>query len=417
MKKGSVFKEVDQLTAKENTMGIVTKTYGGNAGGEFNIQAVKSLGLIHGKWIDALLLNDKRYGGTGGGTTPTRTLDSDEYIHQVKIQGGKYVDGIEFTTNKGNKISGGHFRSPVLIKNIRVIGLGGKSGRFLDQIKIKYIENYKPSTLKEENQEVVIQIIPPGKRIETSEREETMKLTVSELMMELMFSQENDSTVSAFGDFMAKLSLETEYQFTTRSELRNEIKKLKESETKTYYEPPSLTYAGLEIISVDIYSDENGFTWFMPKGKPNIVTVPIETGLSQNIKIYDLTGVLGAQIPSLANQKETKYGYDYYNTVVPQTSVQHLIGNYENHLYDKDGKNDWHYVTISKIDESTLRWKNRAGISWTLKIIEDKEILKVGDDCPYFSEGHTTVKVVWNKDGDKVLKLLGPFDEPYDKLS
>jgi hypothetical protein len=48
-----------------------------------------------------------------------------------------------------------------------------------------------------------------------------------------------------------------------------------------------------------------------------------------------------------------------------------LLGNYENHLYDKGGKNDWHYVTINKADDTTLKWSNRAGVSWTLTTTPD----------------------------------------------
>ena len=93
--------------------------------------------------------------------------------------------------------------------------------------------------------------------------------------------------------------------------------------------------------------------------------------------------------------------------------VKSILGNYENHLYDDGGKNDWHYVTISQIDDTTLEWRNRAGIAWTLKTTQNKKILDVGRDCPYFSEGHTSVKVVW--DGDQVSGLIGPGNELYEK--
>lgn len=92
--------------------------------------------------------------------------------------------------------------------------------------------------------------------------------------------------------------------------------------------------------------------------------------------------------------------------------VNSLIpGDYECHLFDKGGKNDWHYVTVSKVNDTTLRWTNRAGVAWTLGATSDKTKLNVGHDCPYFKDGHTHVTVVW-KD-NQVSALLGPWDEPY----
>ncbi|NES06803.1 MAG: hypothetical protein F6K22_30695 [Okeania sp. SIO2F4] len=93
--------------------------------------------------------------------------------------------------------------------------------------------------------------------------------------------------------------------------------------------------------------------------------------------------------------------------------VNSIVGNYENHLYDSGGKNDWHYVTISRIDDNTLQWKNRVGITWTLHATKHREILKVGKDCPYFDHGHTTATVIW--DGNQVLGILGPWNKRYDR--
>ena len=97
----------------------------------------------------------------------------------------------------------------------------------------------------------------------------------------------------------------------------------------------------------------------------------------------------------------------------PIPIVKSILGNYENHLYDRGGKNDWHYVTVSQIDETTLEWRNRAGVAWRLKTTPNKEILNVERDSPYFSQGHTSVKVVW--DGDRVSGLIGPGNELYEK--
>ena len=92
-----------------------------------------------------------------------------------------------------------------------------------------------------------------------------------------------------------------------------------------------------------------------------------------------------------------------------------LIGDYECHTYDNtENKNDYHYVTISKVDETTLTWKTRGTVSWTLTLTPDKTKLRIGEDCLYFRRGfieHQTV--VWA--GDEVSGVCGPSGEIYDK--
>ena len=95
------------------------------------------------------------------------------------------------------------------------------------------------------------------------------------------------------------------------------------------------------------------------------------------------------------------------------TSVPLILGNYECHKYDAEGKNDWHYVTISKVNDTTLKWSNRACVSWTLSLTEDKAKLDVGSDCPYFKDGHKQVTIVWER--GQVSGLTGPWDELYSK--
>jgi hypothetical protein len=101
-----------------------------------------------------------------------------------------------------------------------------------------------------------------------------------------------------------------------------------------------------------------------------------------------------------------------------------IIGNYEDHVYDKGGKNDWHYVIVSKASGgTTLKWANRAGKIWTLTATADPTKLSVGSDCPYFimdnSGGpHQTYKeatVVW--DGGKVTGLIGPYNNLYTRTT
>lgn len=99
----------------------------------------------------------------------------------------------------------------------------------------------------------------------------------------------------------------------------------------------------------------------------------------------------------------------------PLQIIHSILGNYENHTYDNTStKNDWHYVTISQVNDTTLKWSNRAGVSWTLTTTLDNIKLAVGSDCPYFS-GHKQVTVIW--EGDRVTGLLGPGDELYARTT
>ena len=94
-------------------------------------------------------------------------------------------------------------------------------------------------------------------------------------------------------------------------------------------------------------------------------------------------------------------------------NITALIGNYENHLYDGTSeKNDWHYVTITRIDDQTLLWSNRAGVSWQLKLTDNRNFLLVGDN-PYSGHGHTESMVVW--EGEQVKGLTGPWNELYER--
>merc|ERR1712051_692957 len=78
-------------------------------------------------------------------------------------------------------------------------------------------------------------------------------------------------------------------------------------------------------------------------------------------------------------------------------------------------KNDWHYVNISW-DSATeeFTWSNRAGVQWTLRETDYPNVLEVGEDCPYYTSGHTEASVVFNEDGS-VKSIAGPWNEIYLK--
>jgi hypothetical protein len=93
-----------------------------------------------------------------------------------------------------------------------------------------------------------------------------------------------------------------------------------------------------------------------------------------------------------------------------------IVGSYENQLYDDDGKNCYHYVTISRVDASTLLWENSCPYSWTLTATDDPSVYAIGPDSPYYdSPSNEDMMVLFAADGS-VLFITGPGLEPYDRV-
>ena len=129
-------------------MSIAIRTFGGNGGGPFDIEAVKSVGFRSGDRIDALLLNGSRYGGAGRRESTTLEFHPDEYIDRIAIRHGARIDAIEIHTNMGRSLSaGGNGGRREELTNIRVLGLGGNSGGELDNLRVQFMPNYTPATL------------------------------------------------------------------------------------------------------------------------------------------------------------------------------------------------------------------------------------------------------------------------------
>ena len=94
------------------------------------------------------------------------------------------------------------------------------------------------------------------------------------------------------------------------------------------------------------------------------------------------------------------------------------VGTYE---HDCENQNDYHFVTVTAEREGLqLRWSNRAGVSWMLTPRADGNF-DVGEECPYYNNGHTVCIVVRNTDSvpgaGSVNSLLGPWSEAYDQVA
>lgn len=135
---------------------LVLGPSGGNGGHEFHgytIPAGATLREIHvnaGFYVDGLQFVYQEVGGTlvemahlggRGGLHHTITLDEDEYLTGVSGRCGRYIDSIQFHTNKRTTDSyGGHggedeYRYEA-VAGSQVVGLAGRADWFVDQLGV-----------------------------------------------------------------------------------------------------------------------------------------------------------------------------------------------------------------------------------------------------------------------------------------
>ncbi len=125
------------MTVSVDIQKLRTQTFGGGGGGAFLQTGIRTLALRHGSLVDAIIINDTRYGGSGGAQTSTITLAADEYITRVEIRHGSLVDRLKITTNKGQSIEGGGGGGTASTVTGTIVSLGGRSGSLLDRIDIE----------------------------------------------------------------------------------------------------------------------------------------------------------------------------------------------------------------------------------------------------------------------------------------
>jgi hypothetical protein len=103
---------------------------------------------------------------------------------------------------------------------------------------------------------------------------------------------------------------------------------------------------------------------------------------------------------------------DNFNTSIPLLLGQYEYEAYEGRMDEPESRKNY-YVTISQVNDTTLKWSNNDGVSWMLFLTDDKTKLDVGSDCPYFKDGYKQATVVW--EGGQVSGLISPFQELYSK--
>lgn len=204
----------------------------------------------------------------------------------------------------------------VVLANIRVLGLGGKSGEELDKLRIRYIKDYDPSDLVETGASAVVSVIPQGQRIEVSTSQRVSKLSATRQLMETVFRFETSvetsaGTSSAFGEFSSKVNTTFGLEVTSQTEINEQVE-TEETSTETMSYAPPRGQVGLEIVKVDVFRAQDGLVWMFPTTEPSIVSVSQGEALSNHENLYDMTGLLGLHIPAMSGQQTTHNGYDYF---------------------------------------------------------------------------------------------------------
>lgn len=108
----------------------------------------------------------------------------------------------------------------------------------------------------------------------------------------------------------------------------------------------------------------------------------------------------------------SEYAFTVFN--IPLNGI---LGKYECHEYDgTPNKNDYHYVTISRVSDVELEWTTKGGVKWKLTATPDRTKLSVGPESPYFKDGYYTVaEVAW--EGSHVSGLYGPGHQFFKKYA
>lgn len=140
--------------------------------------------------------------------------------------------------------------------------------------------------------------------------------------------------------------------------------------------------------------------------------LPVYSG--QNLsRIFFITAHAAIQCPD-GTLNGRRFLISEYAFTVFNIPLNALLGKYECHKYDgTPNKNDYHYVTVSRVSDVELEWITRGGAKWKLTATPEKTKLTVGPECIYFKEGYKVAEVVW--DGGRVSGIYGPGHELFKK--
>ncbi len=267
---------------------MLQQSFGGFGGVPFDLNVVRSIGIRHGDFVDALVLNGIRHGGTGGVASLEHTLEGDDYINQIDLRCGGLVDYISFKTKAGVAIAGGGgggiARS---LSNIRVLRLGGRSGGLLDQINIEYVQDYQASTVEETGKPAVFAVSPPGSVIQEFQEKEIQTLRAYESIYTTMLSQLDANGSVDLAMNAAKMNASLSVTTDTKV-LRDSIEERKKTSTSQTINVPSDAVA-LLVGAVTVMRAPSGTYWLKPEVPPSWLTFK-QDKWRDLVGYYDVTG-------------------------------------------------------------------------------------------------------------------------------
>lgn len=293
---------------------IITKYFGGNGGGQFPDSVnIRSIGISCGQYIDQIRINRNAYGGNGGGKMDDITLSSDDYISKIEINSGQFIDHLKFTFNNNCTYEGGGSGGGrTVLDNIRVISFAGRAGQYLDQLAVKYVENYIPSKIIDNNAKFILKFFAPG--TETIEYRESEKRTLDfyQLVTEKMLETKISSSVEAEYGAKVSASLEIDLKSTETETISNTIENILK-EAKTITTKIDAKHIAIQLMNGTLMQGEDGNYWVMPGNPETFETININlTDLSLVNNCYDLTDQLANQMIGLSAYKKNLYGISYY---------------------------------------------------------------------------------------------------------
>lgn len=268
------------------------ESFGGNGGVAFAPRVVQSIGIRSGAMVDALILNGDHYGGYGGGPSPVITLEDNDYIKQIDVRAGVFVDHLTFTTKSGSVINGGGNGGIAhSLSNIRVTRLGGRCGALLDQISIEYVPNYAESVVMETGGRAIFAVSPPGSQIQEYQEKEIQTLRAYESIFTTMLSQLDANGSVDVVMYAAKMSGTLSTTTNTQS-LRESIEERKKTSSAQTINIPA-NAVGILVGSVSLMKSAAGMYWLKPEVPPSwLVFNSTQWGSLDGL--YDVTGAAAA---------------------------------------------------------------------------------------------------------------------------
>ena len=272
----------------------ITRTFGGNGGGNFADQFPDKLGLRAGNRVDALVLNGVRYGGSGGSNPQEIDLGANDYWCEFQLRSGEAIDYLRFKATNGSEIlgggGGGSNHGPYT--GVRILRIGGRCGESLDSIRIEYIEGYQPSTRVEEAWGI-LSLLTANTSISIAQ-DYASDTVLSYSHSTTVFSGTETSTdVSVSGEYYAQYSASTGItttNSTTESISESCEKHISQSTSLKMDYSVGTGQTGFLVAKIQIMRAANGNRyWMYPLTASNWETVD-QANYGRLIGYYDFTG-------------------------------------------------------------------------------------------------------------------------------